>query len=125
MARGLAQNRQFVRWALADGISVTGTAVSNVVLPIVVFHETGSSAATGGLFALRVIPYILFGSIAGPVADRWNRRRLILGGPIIEGQFISAFNWPLGAALSFILLGIVLLILLAASPILKTQMARR
>ena len=30
-------------------------------------------------------------------------------GPIIEGQFNAAFNWPLGAALSFTMLAIVLL----------------
>jgi MFS family permease len=85
MAASLRDDKRFVRWAIADGISVTGTAISNVVLPLVVYEETGSSAATGGLFALRVIPYILFGAIAGPVADRGNRRRLILGGNIIEG----------------------------------------
>jgi len=82
---GLRDEKSFVRWALADGVSVTGTTVSTVVLPLVVYHETGSSAATGGLFALRVIPYILFGAVAGPVADRWNRRRLIVGGHVIEG----------------------------------------
>ena len=49
----------------------------------------------------------------------------IMLGPIIEGQFITAFNWPLGAALSFTMLGIVLLILLAAlARFLKRQMAR-
>lgn len=48
----------------------------------------------------------------------------IMLGPIIEGQFITAFNWPLGAALSFTMLGMVLLILLIATPFLKRQMAR-
>lgn len=81
----LRDEKSFVRWAIADGISVMGTSVSTVVLPLVVYETTGSSAATGGLFALRVIPYILFGAVAGPVADRWNRRRLIVGGHIIEG----------------------------------------
>ncbi|WP_119270406.1 ABC transporter permease [Taklimakanibacter deserti] len=47
----------------------------------------------------------------------------IMLGPIIEGQFITAFNWPLGAALSFTMLGMVLVILLAATPFLKKQMA--
>jgi spermidine/putrescine transport system permease protein len=47
----------------------------------------------------------------------------IMLGPIIEGQFITAFNWPLGAALSFTMLGMVLLIMLAAAPFLKRQMA--
>ena len=35
-------------------------------------------------------------------------------GTVIEDQFTEVFNWPLGAALSFILLGIVLLILALA-----------
>src|SRR3954454_17219512 len=78
MASGLRNDKKFMSWALADGISVTGTAISNVVLPLVFYEETVSAAATGELFALRVIPYILFGAVAGPVADRWNRRRLIL-----------------------------------------------
>jgi MFS family permease len=81
----LRDDKGFLRWACADGVSVMGTSVSTVVLPLVVYHATGSAAATGGLFALRVIPYMLFGTIAGPVADRWNRRRLIVGGHIIEG----------------------------------------
>ena len=89
MASGLRDDKRFMRWAFADGISVTGTAISNVVLPIVVYEATGSSAATGGLFALRVIPYLLFGAVAGPVADKWNRRRLILGGHIIEGVLVA------------------------------------
>ena len=73
MKAGLRADKGFVRWACADGVSVMGTSVSTVVLPLVVYQATGSSAATGGLFALRVIPYLLFGTIAGPIADRWNR----------------------------------------------------
>ena len=51
-------------------------------------------------------------------------KEAIMLGPIIEGQFNTAFNWPLGAALSFTMLAIVLLILFAASPLLKRQLAR-
>ena len=43
-------------------------------------------------------------------------------GPIIEGQFTAAFNWPLGAALSFMMLAIVLLILAIAAPLLRRQL---
>ncbi|HEX3090382.1 MAG TPA: MFS transporter [Ilumatobacteraceae bacterium] len=90
MASGsLRDESAFVRWAFADGVSVTGTAVSTVVLPIIVFQATKSPALTGGLFALRVVPYMLFGVVAGPIADRWNRRRLIIGGHIIEGILVA------------------------------------
>jgi len=43
----------------------------------------------------------------------------IMLGPIIESQFLTAFNWPLGAALSFVMLGIVLVILLVSTPVLR------
>ena len=46
----------------------------------------------------------------------------IMLGPIIEGQFTAAFNWPLGAALSFMMLAIVLLILAIAAPLLRRQL---
>ncbi|MEC7217353.1 MAG: ABC transporter permease, partial [SAR324 cluster bacterium] len=40
-------------------------------------------------------------------------------GTIIEDQFTAVFNWPLGAALSFIMMGLVLLALLGFSPIVR------
>jgi spermidine/putrescine transport system permease protein len=46
-------------------------------------------------------------------------KNAIMLGPIIENQFTAVFNWPLGAALSFLMLAIVLSLLLAASPILR------
>jgi spermidine/putrescine transport system permease protein len=49
-------------------------------------------------------------------------KNAIMLGPLIENQFTAVFNWPLGAALSFIILAIVLLILLAASPFLRRQL---
>ena len=40
-------------------------------------------------------------------------------GTIIEDQFTAVFNWPLGAALSFIMMGLVLLILFGFSPLVR------
>ncbi|MEZ5824342.1 MAG: hypothetical protein R3C97_06265 [Geminicoccaceae bacterium] len=40
-------------------------------------------------------------------------------GTVIEDQFVAVYNWPLGAALSFILLAVVLVILGLTSPILR------
>ena len=76
----------FVRWASAEGVSMVGSAVTGVVLPLVVYQITGSAAQTGALFAFRVVPYLLFGLVAGPIADRGNRRRLIIGGNLVEGH---------------------------------------
>jgi MFS family permease len=66
-----------------------GSAITTVVLPLVVFEATGSVTQTGALFAVRVVPYLLFGVIAGPLADRGNRRFLIIGGNVAEGLLVA------------------------------------
>lgn len=67
-----------------------GSAVSAIALPILVYQLTGSATLTGLLFALRVLPYLLVGLIAGPIADRGNRRLLIIGGNLVEGALVAS-----------------------------------
>src|SRR4029078_9236915 len=100
--------------------------------------EAGRSlgATPAQAFRLITLPLSMPGILAAiflifvPVIGSFMEPRILGGkdaimlGPIIEGQFITAFNWPLGAALSFTMLGMVLLVLLAAAPFLKRQMAR-
>lgn len=83
------------------------------------------------IFLRVILPLSLPGLAAGatlifvPVAGSFMEPRILGGknglfyGTLIEDQFVAVFNWPLGAALSFILLAVVLLILGLASPVLK------
>lgn len=96
-------------------------------------RSLGASGATA--FRRVILPLSLPGLIAGtvlifvPVIGSFMEPR-ILGGPraatmlgtVIEEQFTRIFNWPFGAALSFILLGIVLLILALSYPLLRRPM---
>ncbi|MFT3851858.1 MAG: MFS transporter [Ilumatobacteraceae bacterium] len=86
----LHQEPAFMRWAVAEGVSWVGSAITTVVLPVLVFEATGSAAQTGIVFALRVVPYLVFGLVAGPLADRGNRRLLIVGGNVIEGVLVAS-----------------------------------
>ena len=60
-----------------------------------------------------------------PVVGSFMEPRILGGrtgtfyGTVIEDQFVAVFNWPRGAALSFTLLAVVLLILAASAPILR------
>jgi len=90
-----------------------GSAVSGVVLPLVVYEATGSAAQTGALFALRVVPYLLFGLIAGPIADRGNRRRLIIGGNLVEGSLVATI--PLAHALGVLTIGHIYVVALLSA----------
>ncbi len=78
-----------------------------------------------------ILPLSLPGLLAGavlifvPVIGSFMEPRILGGrvgtyfGTVIEDQFVAVFNWPLGAALSFILLAVVLVILATASPALR------
>jgi MFS family permease len=96
-SHGLRAEPAFVRWASAEGISLVGSAITTIVLPLVVFEATGSITQTGALYAVRVVPYLLFGIIAGPIADQGNRRFLIIGGNVAEGLLVATI--PIAHAL--------------------------
>jgi spermidine/putrescine transport system permease protein len=78
-----------------------------------------------------ILPLSLPGLIAGavlifvPVAGSFMEPRILGGrsgtfyGTVIEDQFVAVFNWPLGAALSFILLAVVFFILGVSAPVLR------
>ena len=78
-----------------------------------------------------ILPLSMPGLLAGsvlvfvPVVGSFMEPRILGGrfgtyyGTVIEDQFVAVFNWPLGAALSFILLAVVLVILGLSSPVLR------
>lgn len=78
-----------------------------------------------------ILPLSAPGILAGavlifvPVVGSFMEPRLLGGrlgtyyGTVIEDQFVAVYNWPLGAALSFILLAVVLAVLAAFSPVLR------
>jgi len=95
-------------------------------------RSLGAPALT--VFRRIILPLSLPGLIAGtilifvPVIGSFMEPAILGGkdaimlGPIIERQFTASANWPLGAALSFMLLAIVLAILAAASPFLRPHL---
>ncbi|MEM9516348.1 MAG: MFS transporter [Actinomycetota bacterium] len=109
----LKSERLFARWASAEGVSMFGTAASTVVLPVLVYDLTGSAATTGMVFATRLIPYLLLGWIAGPIADRFSRRRLIIGGNLAEGLLVATI--PIAAWLDVLTVGQVFAVALLSA----------
>lgn len=74
-----------------------------------------------GLFAGVILTFIpVIGSFMEPRI--LGGRAGIMLGTVIEDQFTTVFNWPRGAALSFIMLGIVLLIFAASAPLLRGRL---
>ena len=77
-SRSLWHDRSFLFFWSGRAISLLGTGITSVVLPILVYRLTASALLTSLLATLEVLPYMLFGVFAGEVADRVNRRQLMV-----------------------------------------------
>jgi MFS family permease len=73
------QHRDFRRLWLAGLISDSGDWLLLVSLPILVFQLTGSTLQTSFAFLVELAPAVLLGPLAGYLADRYDRRRMLVG----------------------------------------------
>lgn len=94
-ANSLWRDRSFVLFWLARNVSILGSTITTVVLPIVVFRITGSAFQTSLLATFEVLPYFFFGLFAGAIADRVNRRRLMVVCDLINTVVLGSI--PLAA----------------------------
>jgi hypothetical protein len=76
---GLLGEADFRRYLTARLVSVGGTLVTYVVLPVLVYRVTRSSLWTAFVVVAEGLPYLCFGLFAGALADRVDRQRLMVG----------------------------------------------
>jgi MFS family permease len=76
-AQPLAQNRDFKVLLTSQGVSSLGDAVSFTALPLLVLALTGSGLAMGIVGALQTLPDLFLGMVAGALADRSDRKRMM------------------------------------------------
>ncbi|NUT96529.1 MAG: MFS transporter [Saccharothrix sp.] len=69
----------FRRLMLAAFVSELGDWVLLVALPVYVYQQTGSVGSTATTFVVALLPSLALSPLAGVLADRWDRRRLMLG----------------------------------------------
>src|SRR5262249_26129967 len=74
----LRRNRDFGIVLTGQTISALGDAVRMTAMPLLVLKLTGSGVAMGVVGALSTIPDLVLGLPAGAIADRWDRRKLML-----------------------------------------------
>lgn len=72
------RHRDFRRLWLAGLISDSGDWLLLVSLPILVYQLTGSPLQTSFAFLVELAPAVLLGPVAGHLADRWDRRRMLV-----------------------------------------------
>jgi len=77
-------------------VSYAGGTVTYVAAPILVYALTGSALLTGVTAATEGLPYLLFGLLAGALADRVNRQRLMVSCDIVNALVLVSV--PVAAA---------------------------
>lgn len=78
VADSLLRNRDFVTLWGGQSLSVFGTQITQFALPWLVLDINRSAVTVGALSAISFLPYLIFALPAGVIADRWNRRAIML-----------------------------------------------
>ncbi len=85
----LLREPDFQRYLAARGLSVFGTIVTLIALPVLVYRLTDSASLTALVAALEATPYLLFGLLAGALGDRWDRRRVMVSADLLAGVVVA------------------------------------
>src|SRR5262245_23320257 len=81
----LLRQRNFGLLWFGQLISLTGDWFLFIALPFYIYNLTGSTLATGAMFAAQLLPGLLFGSLAGVFVDRWDRKRVMIVSDVLRG----------------------------------------
>jgi len=80
----LWRNREFVLLEAGRLLSSAGNQISFIAYPLLVLAMTGSPAKAGLVSFARLLPSLLFSLLAGVAADRYDRRKLMLGADAVR-----------------------------------------
>ncbi|HEY7849558.1 MAG TPA: MFS transporter, partial [Ktedonobacterales bacterium] len=85
------RNRDFSLLWLGGLLSLTGDWTLNIGLPIALYALTRSITVLSLSLLASLIPSVVFGSLAGVLVDRWDRRRTL----IISNLLLALLLTPL------------------------------
>jgi MFS family permease len=72
-----------------QSVSALGDGVSATAMPLLVLALTGSGALMGIVGALQFLPDLVLGLPAGALADRWDRRRMMMWADVGRAAFTA------------------------------------
>jgi MFS family permease len=85
----LLRNRDFALLWTGGLVSVAGDWILYAALPFYVYERTGSTIATAGMIVAALAPSVFLGSVAGVFVDRWDRKRVLVVGNLLQAAAVS------------------------------------
>ncbi len=106
--RAPLRHRAYRVLLIGSTVSQSGDWLYNVALAVYVFDRTHSASWVAAATVLRLVPYIVFAPIGGVIADRFDRRRVLICSDLLQALAMG------GLALTAAADGPVLLVTLFA-----------
>lgn len=104
-------SKDFTLVAVGQIISLFGNAALRFALPLYLLNQTGSSALYGTVTACAFIPAILLSPAGGIIADRVNKRNIMVILDFLTSALILIFFLSMGRANIILLIGGMLMLL--------------
>ena len=103
--------KDFTLVVIGQIISLFGNATVRFALPLYLLNQTGSSALYGTVTACALIPMILLSPVGGIVADRVNKRNIMVILDFFTAAVIAVFSLLMGGMNLIFLMTATLMIL--------------
>ena len=108
-------SKDFTLVVIGQIISLFGNAAIRFALPLYLLNQTGSSALYGTVTACAFVPAILLSPVGGIVADRVNKRNIMVILDFFTAGVIAVFSLLMGTADLVLLTTVVLMLLYGIS----------
>ncbi len=89
--RSIFAERSYTLYYSGQFLSYLGFGLGALAIPLLVFHLTGSALSLGVTYALEFLPFALFGLVGGSLADRLDRRRLMIACDFVRFAIFTLF----------------------------------
>jgi MFS family permease len=87
----LRRNRAFRLLWLGQVVSQLGDWFDTIAVMTIVLRLTGSGRAVGLIFVTRFLPSVVISPLSGVVADRFNRRKIMIASDLVRAVVVLGF----------------------------------
>lgn len=103
--------KNFILLILGQITSLFGNLILKLALSMYVLEVTGSAAVFAGILSAATIPAIIFSPLGGILADRVNRRNIMVALDALTGIFVLAAVLLLSGGNDLVVISVLLIIL--------------
>jgi MFS family permease len=111
-------SRAFRQYFIGQSLSMLGDGLRTLAVPLLAYHLTHSALSTGAAFICEIMPFSLFSLVGGSLADRLDRRKLMIACDAIRFAVMAFFAiayWLHVLTLPMIYGGLVVISICAAA----------